>query len=307
MKKVFIAMLLVFALVGGTHATDLTELFVNVVPITGSSNSQIVTGKVFYVGDSYNGVTGVDAGPSGASVSSPYATLDYAINASTASRGDVIYLLPGHSETITSATTIALDVAGVKVIGLGTGSAMATITYTTSTAATLPISADNVHLENILFVMGANGGADAMSAMATVTGSDVTFKNCEFRQGNSTAQAERAIYITDGADRINVIGCKIWTETTTGAIASVDFYNTGTQSSDYNVIAENRIFGDFSSAPVYSAYTGTVNSVINNEITNYNAGDFAAMTWRSGYCLRPLACNNMRDFLRTKKKRRKKK
>src|SRR5256885_9730538 len=49
----------------------------------------------------------------------PLATLDYAIGLTTANHGDVIYVMPGHTETISTATALALDVAGVQVVGLG--------------------------------------------------------------------------------------------------------------------------------------------------------------------------------------------
>jgi hypothetical protein len=44
---------------------------------------------------------------------SPLASLDYAVGRCTASKGDVIVLLPGHTETLSSATALALDVAMV--------------------------------------------------------------------------------------------------------------------------------------------------------------------------------------------------
>ena len=49
----------------------------------------------------------------------PFATLDYAIGRCTANNGDVIMVMPNHAETITGAGGIALDVAGVTVVGMG--------------------------------------------------------------------------------------------------------------------------------------------------------------------------------------------
>src|SRR5512138_1472506 len=74
-------------------------------------------GAVFFV---HSG-TGTDGAGYGKNPDSPVATLDYAIGLCTASKGDVIYVLPGHAENLTTATSLTMDVAGVKVIGLGWG------------------------------------------------------------------------------------------------------------------------------------------------------------------------------------------
>lgn len=239
------------------------------------------TGNIWYV-DSGSGSNG--GGAAGKTKDKPFATVDYAVGKCTASNGDVIVVMPGHAESITTSTTLALDVAGISVIGLGTGASIPTLTYTTTTSVNVAISAASISVENILFTAGAN--ADAMSAMVTISASDVTVKNCEFRQGNSSMQAERAIYITTGADRVNIKNNKIWTTTDAGAIAGIDFNTLTTASADDNLIAENVIFGDFTAAPVYGSYTGTRNRVINNEVTNYNAAESgieftAATTTRS--------------------------
>ena len=47
----------------------------------------------------------------------PFATLDYAIGRCTANNGDIIMVMANHAETITGVAGIALDVAGVTVIG----------------------------------------------------------------------------------------------------------------------------------------------------------------------------------------------
>src|SRR5690349_3795433 len=73
-------------------------------------------GDIYFVGSGVTGAT--DAAGYGKTPDAPFATLDYAIGQCTASQGDVIYLLPGHTETTTA---IALDVAGVRIIGLGWG------------------------------------------------------------------------------------------------------------------------------------------------------------------------------------------
>lgn len=109
-------------------------------------------GKVFWVNNSSvlpEGGIGGSNGNDGTYLR-PFSTLDYAIGRCTANRGDVIYVMPGHTETITSAAAIDFDIAGVKAIGLGHGSKMAEIEFNHA-SATVAIGADNVVIENLRF------------------------------------------------------------------------------------------------------------------------------------------------------------
>jgi len=95
-------------------------------------------------------VTGTDGAGYGQNPDAPCATIDYAIGLCTANKGDVIYVLPGHTETV-SATSIALDVAGITIIGLGNGSNRPTFTFGAA-AATITVSAANCAWKNCRFV-----------------------------------------------------------------------------------------------------------------------------------------------------------
>lgn len=89
------------------------------------------------------------------------ATVDAAIGLCTANAGDVIYVLPGHTETVT-ATSIAHDVAGVQVIGLGSGLNRPTFTYGAA-AATITVSAANGAWKNCHFVANFDNVAAAFT------------------------------------------------------------------------------------------------------------------------------------------------
>lgn len=109
------------------------------------------TGSIFYV-DSTNTRAVDSASNSGDDPSSPFATIDYAIGKCTASKGDVIIVAPGHAETITAAAAIALDVAGISIIGLGNGTNKPTITFGTNTTATISVTADNCRISGLRLV-----------------------------------------------------------------------------------------------------------------------------------------------------------
>lgn len=78
---------------------------------------------------------------------SVYNTIDAAISACTASRGDVIYVAEGHTEAVTS-TSIAFDVAGVTIIGLGVGSQKPTLTFAATDSA-INVTAANGMFRNL--------------------------------------------------------------------------------------------------------------------------------------------------------------
>lgn len=117
-----------------------------------------------------------------------------------ASRGDVIYILPGHTETITTAAGIAINEAGYSIVGLGNGALRPTFTFTTSTAASFDVTAANNLIQNVVFVCGI----DAQVAMNNVTATDVTFDNCEWRISNGTVGAVLGILTAATADRLRV-------------------------------------------------------------------------------------------------------
>src|SRR3972149_5631068 len=76
----------------------------------------LAPGDTFFV---HSG-TGTDGAGYGKNPDAPVATIDYAIGLCTANKSDVIYVLPGHNEGLGNAQ-IAVDKAGVSIIGLGHG------------------------------------------------------------------------------------------------------------------------------------------------------------------------------------------
>lgn len=130
-------------------------------------------GDIFFVKSG----TGVDAAGYGQNPDAPFATVDYAIGQCTAAKGDVIYVLPGHAETTTA---IALDVAGVKIVGLGFGANRPTLTATTGATDLLNVTAADCAIQGLRLVGAASGNTALLDLSAAAT--DFVAEGCEFVQ-----------------------------------------------------------------------------------------------------------------------------
>lgn len=160
--------------------------------------NRVVTGDVYFVD---SGATGASNGNDGLTPQSPCATWDGAINKCTASNGDYIILLPGHSETIATASAVSADVAGVTTVGIGRGASRPSFNLT-STASTIAISGAGNSVENILIT----GGVDAIVATIIVSAADCVIKDVTVR--DVTGQMTDSITTTAAADRLTIEGLR---------------------------------------------------------------------------------------------------
>lgn len=226
------------------------------VPVMGGSQVPSTTGNYYFV-DSGTG----SSGNSGASSSDALATIDQAINKCTASNGDVIIVMPGHAETISGATGIVVDIAGISIIGLGHGRNRPVISFD-NTASRIPVSANNVLIENLVF-LGAV--ADIVSGV-TITGDDVTLRNCDFEVGSAILEFLQMLDI-DAATRAVVEGCRFIANATAGTNNAIRLDAT------VDCTIRNCEFrGDFTTAAISgnagSAAASTNAAVIGNLIEN---------------------------------------
>jgi len=160
--------------------------FANGVTIRGIPLQQSQPGEVFFVGNSTVVASGGIGGSNGnkGTYQQPFSTIQYAKSLCVANRGDTIFVLPGHAETISSAAILTLDKAGVAIVGLGSGSLRPTLTFTAA-AANIPITAANVSVTNILHIANFANVVSAYTATGTATPTDFCVENCEFRDTSS--------------------------------------------------------------------------------------------------------------------------
>jgi hypothetical protein len=176
-----------------------------------ASTGPRIIGETFYQGDNNPHFYFVDSGTGsnsndGADVRTPFATLEEAFDHVSPNRGDVIFILPGHAESLTA--TLSLDVAGVSVVGLGSGVARPTFVVGDAAGEAINLTAASIHIENCIFICGT----DQQTWIMGVAASDCTILNCEFREVVTTKQPLICLDIGAGAaanvaDRTRVLGC----------------------------------------------------------------------------------------------------
>lgn len=219
------------------------------------------TGVLFFV-DSNNGAATNDGLTPGTALT----TLAAALALCTANKGDIVFLMPAHAETLSA--ELSLSTEGVSVVGLGNGDNRAVITAD-NTATSLTLAADNLRLDNIVF---KNDVDNQVQVIDVADAEYFVISNCVFLEG-SAKQFLEAIEITNvGADHGKIINCEILCPTA-GPNSGIKI---GVACDDLE-IAGCKIDGDFADAGIQNP-TGNVATKLNihhNYVGNDQTGDHA--------------------------------
>lgn len=208
--------------------------FASGVSVRGMPLMQTHPGKAYWVSNVTTGLLpGQRGGANGnkGTFDSPFSTIDYAIGQCTANRGDIIFVKPGHAETVSTATALALDVAGVAIVGLGFGNNRPTLTLDTATTATIGVTAANMSMQNMIITANF---ADIVSAFTLGAAPYFSLDNCTVR---ATATNMNFLHLfdtgatTDDAKGLSVTRCR-WIEPDAATLAA--FLVDGTNN-DWNV------------------------------------------------------------------------
>lgn len=212
-----------------------------------------------------------DSVGAGRSPDAPLATLDYAVGLCTAGQGDTIVLMPGHTETKTATGDLAtLDVAGIRVIGLGHGALQPTFVLTHA-GATITISAANVLLRNVKVIADI---ADVAVGLTLGAGADgCTIEGCWFTSGALTKELKIAISVATTCTDVMI---------QRNLFETIDTDETGSEthaiflagSADRICIRDNEMMGNFGTAAIAGTVAASVhvriqrNSINNTDSTN---------------------------------------
>jgi len=165
------------------------------------SDESISTGNRYWV----SSVTGATTN-SGTSPDQPLATIDAAIGKCTASKGDIVYVMPYHVEDVTAADGIDCDVIGISIIGIGDGDAVPTVSFTAA-AGSVTVSVASVTLKNLKFV--ANFGTGTTTGFTIAAGADgLTLDGIQMVDTSAANEFLIHASIATGVDRLLIKNCR---------------------------------------------------------------------------------------------------
>lgn len=124
-------------------------------------------GQVFYVRGNGTTVTEYNLDPPGLRERLS-ASVAQALSYCVSGRGDVVAVLPGHTESLAVADSWANLVANTRIVGIGTGTARPTFTWTAS-GSTLLLNVANVSIENCILNLEPGTGTVTVTAPITIS------------------------------------------------------------------------------------------------------------------------------------------
>jgi len=221
-------------------------------------------GKVFWVGNNatlLDGEKGASDGNDG-SFKKPFSTLDYAIGQCAANRGDIIYVRPNHTITMTAADDVDVDIAGVSIIGLGNGTNRPRCDYT-GASGEFVVGASNVLIENFNFHANVT---TVVKAIDIEDGVDyTTIRNCVFdAETTGTDEFTNSVILADNNIGTTIENCTF--DMGLAAAARAVYMDNATGADEQTVIRNNVVMGDYSVACIGGDTTASNDILIDNNI-----------------------------------------
>jgi len=225
----------------------------------------VSSGNTYYVD---NGAGSNSAGYGG-SPGKPLASIDYAVGLCTANNGDTIVAMAGHVETITAANGLDLDVAGIKVVGLGVGASRPRLSVGTVVGAGIRINAASVWLEHVLIT----GDLDNITTVLTINGvADCVLLNIIYR--DVTGQCAKFLHAANNSDRLRITNFRHIGDSAAGSTHSCTF-----DGCDDLIFEDFHITGNFSTAAVGFITTASARVTVRaangrpSKVWNQNSAD----------------------------------
>jgi hypothetical protein len=239
-----------------------------ILAIGAASGVPLTTGNYFFV----NSAIGVDATSMGNSPDMPFATIDYAIGQCTADNNDVIVVAAGHTCTIAAAGGVTCDVAGVTIVGLGTGYKRPLIT-STATGSTFLISANNVTIKNLL----CTAGIDELVTFFSVSGAFCTLNAVDYYESSSSYNCISFLTTTAAADFLTLKNCH---HTQTTAPAGTALWVNLVGADDFQIMDNNMFV-----ALANSASSGVIGGTTTASLRGFLYRNNLVNTGASGICI----------------------
>lgn len=241
------------------------------VPILPTSTPNFSTAETYFV----SSVTGSNSdlgSESGKTVDNPFATIDHAIDKCT-TKGDIIYVMENHAETVNSTADLQPDIAGVQIIGLGRANTRPTITLASTfiyPKSNIRVSGAGTRFSNIIFRDNSTNAGTTNVGLG-ILANDVCIDNCRFDVASSNAVTDYTIHVgtsaVAGLDRVRIVSNEFFNLGTTTACASaIKMRSTGSTTIDLQIVG-NYFNGAYTRAVIW----GTSESSFNSLAINFNS------------------------------------
>ncbi len=220
-----------------------------------------------------NAALAADVASLGKNWTTPYATLQFAINQLTGNAGEVIVIASGHAETITAAADLIVNGEGVLIVGLGNGDSRPLFTFNGAIGADIDVTVDNVTFLNIKFF----NTQDAATGPLDINAAYCKFIECEF-EDDGADNTVAWIVLDANADDFLLKDC---VHKGTDTVGNTSFITMGAAA---HVRIENlQSHGGFSAANIEMTAAPTDILITRCHLENSNAVDvniegFAAAT-----------------------------
>lgn len=225
------------------------------------TDMQVNPGNVWFVGNAVTGAS--DTVGWGTNPDYPFATIDYAIGQCTASYGDVIYVLPGHVESLSDTALITLDVIGVSVIGLGKGALRPAVHYDNA-ASVITMTAASCSISNLQLLPSVTD----ITKGVNIAAADCAVTDCVFLPGETaptaTDEFTAAVIITSAGTRAHVERNEFYT-----ILGDAAAYGVKLVGAVDSVVVRDNIFagaGGYTSGAIATTSAAAINVTITDNI-----------------------------------------
>lgn len=193
-----------------------------------------------------------------------FSTIDTAIAACTANRGDVILVIPNHAEDVADATTFQVDIAGISIIGLGHRANQPTFTLTAA-AGSIELDSANCRISNLRIL----AGAAPVTVGVNVNADGNTIDHCDF-DVSAAANRFTDVIDVDAFDYTVIKKCRFITD------VNVFEANSAIRMDDANQteINDNWFSGNWAEGPIVGEGALSNNiRIVNNFLYSSNTAD----------------------------------
>lgn len=226
-----------------------------------------------------------------------FTTIQAAVNATSAGRGDVVAVLPGYDQSITAADS--WNVAGTTVLGISRGQLKATVRYT-GASGSVGIGANNMRVSNIRFLAAADSIARAVSIDSGFSG--IQFDNNLFDFNANTNDFRVMLRI--GSPRSLVEDNRFIAEDTAGCGKGISLKGG---AASFSTIRRNYFYGQFDTlgdssdrgAPIAQDTTDTLDTnfsglqIVDNLIVNTDTAAASYLQFSAGYRIKGICARNL--------------